>query len=148
IPPGPVQNTQSVVFTGKSAGTDTVNPSSIGVGTDKQAVAPDGAIRMDFVDHVGSISTKTAMSSLSNLTFTDHYEVTDAGFTLAQVNPTGKTVDIRFDAFNVPTAATTLQTTDTSQQTITEVKIVTEDSSGKITGTLADFTADGSSAIK
>src|SRR5207249_247219 len=37
---------------------------------------------------------------------------------------------------------TILQTTDTNQQTITEVKIVTEDSSGKITSTLADFTAD------
>ncbi|MDX8483114.1 hypothetical protein RFN28_32380 [Mesorhizobium sp. VK24D] len=144
FPPGPVQNTQSVVFTGKVAGTDTVNPSSIGVGTDKQAVAPGGAIRIDFVDHVGSISTKTAMSSLSNLSFADHYEVTNAGFTLAQVNPTGKTVDIRFDAYNVPTNATTLQTTDTNQQTINEVKIVTEDSSGNITSTLADFTADAS----
>lgn len=141
IPPGPVQNTKSVVFTGLSPGVDTVNPSTTGVGTDKQAAAPGEAIRVDFVDNVSSISSKTQLSSLSNLTFADHYEVNNAGFTLSQVNPNGKTADIRLDAFDVPTAATTLQTTDTNQQAITDVKIVTEDSKGNVTSTLADFTA-------
>ncbi|MDX8545911.1 hypothetical protein RFM41_19340, partial [Mesorhizobium sp. VK25A] len=140
----PVSPGKSVVFTGLKPGTDTVNPSSIGVGTDKQAVAPGTGIRLDFVDNVHSITSTTALKSLSTLSFLDHYEVNNSGFTLSQVNPTGKTVDIRLDAFNVPTSATTLQTTDTNQQQITEVKIVTEDSQGNITGTLADFTADGS----
>ncbi|MDG4896878.1 DUF5801 repeats-in-toxin domain-containing protein, partial [Mesorhizobium sp. WSM4976] len=139
----PVSPGKSVVFTGLNPNSDTVNPSSIGVGTDKQAVAPGAAIRLDFVDNVHSITSTTALKSLSTLSFLDHYEVNNAGFTLSQVSPTGKTVDIRLDAFDVPTSATTLQTTDTNQQKITEVKIVTEDSSGHITGTLADFTGDG-----
>ncbi|MDG4898807.1 hypothetical protein P9272_35570, partial [Mesorhizobium sp. WSM4976] len=136
----PVSPGKSVVFTGLNPGVDTVNPSSIGVGTDKQAVAPGKAIRLDFVDNVHSITSTTALKSLSTLSFLDHYEVNNSGFTLSQVSPNGKTVDIRLDAFDVPTSATTLQTTDTNQQKITEVKIVTEDSSGHITGSpLADF---------
>ena len=43
----PVSPGKSVVFTGLSPGVDTVAVSSQGVGTDKQAVAPGGAIRLD-----------------------------------------------------------------------------------------------------
>jgi hypothetical protein len=145
----PVSPGKSVVFTGLSPGVDTVNPSSIGVGTDKQAVAPGKAVRIDFVDNVDSISSKTDLKSLSTLGYLDHYEVNNSGFTLAQVNPNGKTVDIRLDAFEVPESASLTPggtfPTDSSatHEAITDVKIVTEDSNGNVTGTLADFTADG-----
>ncbi|MGX8014125.1 beta strand repeat-containing protein [Mesorhizobium sp. ORM8.1] len=98
----PVNPGKSVVFTGLNPGVDTVNPSSIGVGTDKQAVAPGKAIRLDFVDNVHSITSATALKSLSTLGYLDHYEVNNAGFALSQVSPTGKTVDIRLDAYEVP----------------------------------------------
>ncbi|WGS22466.1 hypothetical protein [Bradyrhizobium sp. ISRA463] len=149
----PVSPGKSVVFTGLSPGVDTVNPSNIGVGTDKQAVAPGEAIRIDFVDNVHSITTTTDLKSLSTLGYLDHYEVNNSGFTLSQVNPNGKTADIRLDAYEVP-ESTSLSPggtfpTDASatHEAITEVKIVTEDSSGNITGTLADFTADGTATF-
>ncbi|MDX8483470.1 DUF5801 repeats-in-toxin domain-containing protein, partial [Mesorhizobium sp. VK24D] len=149
----PVSPGKSVVFTGLSPGVDTVNPSSIGVGTDKQSVAPGKAIRLDFVDNVHSITTTTDLKSLSTLGYLDHYEVNNAGFTLSQVSPTGKTVDIRLDAYEVP-EATSLSPGGTfpsdasaTHEAITEVKIVTEDGSGNITGTLADFKADGTKSF-
>ncbi|OKO74231.1 hypothetical protein, partial [Bradyrhizobium sp. NAS96.2] len=141
----PVTPGKSVVFTGLSPGVDTVNPSNIGVGTDKQAVAPGTGVRIDFVDNVHSITSTTALKSLSSLGYLDHYEVNNAGFTLSQVNPTGKTVDIRLDAYEVP-EATPLSPggtfpTDASatHEAVTEVKIVTEDASGNVTSVLADF---------
>ncbi|WGR90931.1 hypothetical protein MTX20_20025 [Bradyrhizobium sp. ISRA435] len=147
----PVSPGKSVVFTGLSPGVDTVNPSNIGVGTDKQAVAPGEAIRIDFVDNVHSITTTTDLKSLSTLGYLDHYEVNNSGFTLSQVNPNGKTVDIRLDAYEVP-ESTSLSPggtfpSDATHEAITEVKIVTEDSSGNVTGTLADFTADGTATF-
>ncbi|UCI05637.1 hypothetical protein [Mesorhizobium sp. B1-1-8] len=145
----PVSPGKSVIFTGLNPSVDTVNPSSIGVGTDKQAVAPGKAIRLDFVDNVHSITTTTDLKHLNTLGYADHYEVNNSGFTLSQVSPNGKTVDIRLDAYEVP-QGTQLQPggafpTDTSatHEAITDVKIVTEDSSGHITAELADFTADG-----
>ncbi|WP_208764084.1 DUF5801 repeats-in-toxin domain-containing protein, partial [Bradyrhizobium macuxiense] len=142
----PVTPGKSVVFTGLSPGGDTVNPSNIGVGSDKQAVAPGKAIRLDFVDNVHSITTTTDLKSLATLGYLDHYEVNNAGFTLSQVNPNGKTVDVRLDAYEVP-EATPLSPggtfpTDASatHEAVTEVKIVTEDSSGNVTAVLADFT--------
>jgi T1SS-143 domain-containing protein len=148
----PVSPGKSVVFTGLSPGVDTVNPSNIGVGSDSQAVTPGGAIRLDFVDNVHSIATTTDLKSLSTLGYADHYDVNNSGFTLSQVNPTGKTVDIRLDAFEVSKAAlspggTFPSDSSGAHEAITEVKIVTEDSSGNVTGTLADFTGSGTKSF-
>ena len=148
----------SVLFTGAIPGTDTVNPSSIGVGTDAQLVAPAkssapaGAVRIDFVSGVGpegSAFIKKDLSSLSTLSYSDHYEVNDSGFTLAQVKPAHQPVDIRLDAYQIASGGFSGGTFPTdsgsssTQEKITEVKIATFDSMGNET-VLADFTASGS----
>jgi T1SS-143 domain-containing protein len=154
IPPGPVSPGNSVVFTGGSVGVDTVNPSSIGVGTDKQAVADGKAIRVDFVNDVNSISNKTDLKSISTLGYGNHYDVNDSGFTLAQVNGSGgpnATVDIRLDAYEVASGSlspggTFPSDSSATHEAITEVKLATFDSQGNET-VLADFTKDGTQTI-
>ncbi|TPK99218.1 hypothetical protein FJ934_01850 [Mesorhizobium sp. B2-4-12] len=148
----PVTPGMSVVFTGKTAGTDTVNPSSIGTGTDAQSVKDGNAIRIDFVNDVHSINTTNDLKSLGTLGYAGHYEVNDSGFTLAQVNGSGgpnAAVDIRLDAYDVaqgPLAQGGTFPSDSGQDAITEVKLVTFDSSGNET-VLADFTGDGTKSI-
>ncbi|UCI33502.1 beta strand repeat-containing protein [Mesorhizobium sp. B4-1-4] len=148
----PVTPGMSVVFTGKTAGTDTVNPSSIGTGTDAQSVKDGNAIRIDFVNDVHSINTTNDLKSLGTLGYAGHYEVNDSGFTLAQVNGSGgpnATVDIRLDAYDVvqgPLAQGGTFPSDSGQDAITEVKLVTFDSSGNET-VLADFTGTGTKSI-
>jgi hypothetical protein len=152
IPPGPDQNVNSVVFTGSDTSVDTVNPSSVGVGTDKQAVADGKAIRLDFVNSVDLINNKTDLKSLGTLGYASHYEVNDSGFTLAQVNGSGgpnATVDIRLDAYDIAQGSLLQGGTfpsDSGQDAITEVKLVTFDSSGNET-VLADFTGDETKSI-
>lgn len=143
----PVTPGKSVVFTGKTAGTDTVNPSSIGTGTDAQSVKDGNAIRIDFVNDVHSINTTNDLKSLGTLGYAGHYEVNDSGFTLAQVNGSGgpnAAVDIRLDAYDIaqgPLAVGGPFPTDSGQDAITEVKLVTFDSSGNET-VLGDFKED------
>jgi T1SS-143 domain-containing protein len=154
IPPGPVQNVNSVVFTGSDTSVDTVNPSSTGVGTDKQAVADGKSIRVDFVNSVDAIGTKTDLKSISTLGYGDHYDVNDSGFTLSQVNGSGGPnafVDIRLDAYEVAHGAlnpggTFPSDSSATPEAITEVKLATFDSSGNET-VLADFTGDGQKTI-
>ncbi|WP_181168048.1 hypothetical protein, partial [Mesorhizobium sp. B2-4-19] len=149
----PVTPGMSVVFTGKTAGTDTVNPSSIGTGTDAQSVKDGNAIRIDFVNDVHSINTTNDLKSLGTLGYAGHYEVNDSGFTLAQVNGSGgpnATVDIRLDAYDIAQGSLTPGVgtfpSDSNQDAITEVKLVTFDSSGNET-LLADFTGSGTKPI-
>ncbi|TGS10273.1 hypothetical protein EN852_026735 [Mesorhizobium sp. M2E.F.Ca.ET.209.01.1.1] len=148
----PVTPGMSVVFTGKTAGTDTVNPSSIGTGTDAQSVKDGNAIRIDFVNDVHSINTTNDLKSISTLGYAGHYQVNDSGFTLAQVNGSGgpnATVDIRLDAYDITQGSLAQGGTfpsDSNQDAITEVKLVTFDSSGKET-VLADFTGNSTKSI-
>ncbi|OKO67535.1 hypothetical protein, partial [Bradyrhizobium sp. NAS96.2] len=130
--------TQTVIVTGLDASTsspDTVNTSSVGDGSDSQAVTPGQALRFDFVSSFtgGSTKDKTFLTdgSLNTLVYT---EGTGASFDISQVTPTHSLVNVKIIAQNE--SAGTFGATQTSISTNTvaigEIKVWT----GGIGGTL------------
>lgn len=77
-----------------------VNVSTTGLGANSQAVDPQEGIRVDFVNHARENLTNTDVHDASKLSYTDHSSGTTAGFSLTQVNPTGKAVNLNIAAFD------------------------------------------------
>lgn len=130
---GGADQDMDVLFTGLKPGIDTVNTSTTGLGSNNQSVNPTEAIRIDFVSGL-NLATGD-LKSLATMSFTDHYTVNDAGFTISQTQ-SGAGVVARVSVFDDDSGKYDL--TNDPAEAITGVRVVS------ITGaTLFEGSADG-----
>lgn len=84
-----------------------VNVSTTGLGVNSQATDPQEGLRIDFVNHARNGLTATQVHDSAFLTDDTaaagapvHVQASSAGFSLTQVNPTGKAVNLVISAFD------------------------------------------------
>jgi hypothetical protein len=83
-----------------------VNVSTTGLGVNSQATDPQEGLRIDFVNHARNGLTAPQVHDSSFLTDDQppgapvHVQAGSAGFSLTQVNPTGKAVNLVISAFD------------------------------------------------
>lgn len=73
-----------LLFTGFERGTDTVNTSDFGIGSNAQSIADTDGIIVDFV-RGQTTPTQTSADDLGNIDFNERVEGPTGGFTLVQV---------------------------------------------------------------
>jgi hypothetical protein len=96
--------------TGSSETQADVNVSTTGLGVGSQATDPQEGLRVDFVNHARNGLTAPQVHDSAFLTDDQnpagtpvHVQASSAGFSLTQVNPTGKTVNLVVSAFDTTT---------------------------------------------
>ncbi|TBW38896.1 hypothetical protein E0E54_03940 [Azotobacter chroococcum] len=124
-----------LLFTGFERGTDTVNTSDFGIGSNAQSIGDTDGIIVDFVKGQ-TTPTQTSADDLANIDFNERVEGPSAGFTLVQVGggPTNR-VDARVVAYDsdelgelpppdgTPTGDYTDGSIDGTPKTITSIKV-------------------------
>ncbi|WP_167529305.1 hypothetical protein, partial [Bradyrhizobium macuxiense] len=127
----------TVLVTGLDASTsnpDTVNTSSVGDGSNSQAITPGEALRFDFVSSSfsgGSTKDKTFLTdgTLKSLTY---IEGTGASFDISQVTPTGQSVNVKIIAQNETTTTFGATQTSTTTNTVALGEIDVFNSTGQL----------------
>ncbi|WP_162502953.1 hypothetical protein, partial [Azotobacter chroococcum] len=124
-----------LLFTGFQRGTDTVNTSDFGIGSNAQSIADTDGIIVDFVKGQ-TTPTQTSADDLANIDFNERVEGPTGGFTLVQVGggPTNR-VNAKVVAYDsdelgelpppdgTPTGDYTDGNIDGTAKTITSIKV-------------------------